>query len=95
MLEIAVQHQPDQKRFICLVDGFTCVAEYTESDSDRSWNVVHTWVAEELRGRGIAEKLMKALAAEARASGHSLTASCSYAALFLERHKEYADIMKN
>ena len=95
MDEINIKFDPGHHRFTVQIDGHDCFVEYTESENGQLWNIVHTWVAAEIRNQGIAEKLMKAVATEARAINRKLTTSCSYAELFFKRHKEYADIVKN
>lgn len=53
----------------------------------------HTLVPPELRGRGVAEKLVRAALAEARARGCRVVPQCSYVARFIERHAEYQDLL--
>jgi predicted GNAT family acetyltransferase len=53
----------------------------------------HTFVPESLRGQGIAEKLVEAGVAYARAQGLKVVPACSYVRRLFERHPErYADI---
>ena len=46
-----------------------------------------------LRGTGAAGRLMAALAADARAKGLKITPICGYAAAWLRRSKEFADLV--
>jgi predicted GNAT family acetyltransferase len=46
-----------------------------------------------LRGTGAAGRLMAALAGEARAKGLGVTPICGYAAAWLRRHREFADLV--
>ena len=46
-----------------------------------------------LRGTGAAGRLMAALAADARARNLKLTPICSYAAAWLQRSKEFHDLV--
>ncbi|MDP3447026.1 MAG: GNAT family N-acetyltransferase [Eubacteriales bacterium] len=50
-------------------------------------DINHTYVNPALRGQGIAGELMEALASELRKQGLKATASCSYANVWLERHR--------
>jgi len=52
----------------------------------------HTVVPPELRGRGIAEKLVRTALAEARAAGRKVVPQCSYVARFIERHTEFTGL---
>lgn len=53
----------------------------------------HTFVPPELRGRGLAEQLVRAALAEARTKGWRVVPACSYVAAFIERHPEYRDLL--
>ncbi len=47
-----------------------------------------TFVDDSLRGQGVAGQLMEAAAKELAAQGKKATATCSYAAKWLEKHPE-------
>ena len=51
--------------------------------------VVRTYVAESLRGQGIAGKLMEAASEAAKKRGKKVVAACSYAEAWLQKHPEY------
>jgi len=67
------------------------VLEYERSG--RCMAIVHTHVPEELRGRGLAGRLVRAALDHARAEGLVVEPQCSYAADWLARHPEYADLV--
>ena len=89
--EIAVSHNPSARRYESVVDGHLSVCEY-ELDAGRVI-FTHTVVPPELRGRGIAEKLVRAALAGAREQGRKVVPACSYVAKFIERNKEYQDLL--
>jgi predicted GNAT family acetyltransferase len=53
----------------------------------------HTLVPDELRGRGIAARLVEALVADAREEGFRIVPQCSYVAVAFRRHREWADLL--
>ncbi len=53
----------------------------------------HTYVPPELRGRGIAQQLVEALVADARAEGFRIVPQCSYVDALFRRHPEWADLL--
>jgi predicted GNAT family acetyltransferase len=55
--------------------------------------ILHVEAHPALRGSGAAGKFMQALAEHARAEGYKLEPHCSYAATWLKRHEEYADLL--
>lgn len=55
----------------------------------------HTLVNPSLRGRGIAEELIKRVAQMAREEGLKIVPVCSYAVVKMTRTNEYADVLLN
>jgi predicted GNAT family acetyltransferase len=79
---LEIEHQPSRQRFVCEVDGDTSVLEYVML-TDRRIDFRRTFVPESLRGRGIAERLVRTGLAWAREQGYLIEASCWYARRFL------------
>lgn len=88
---ITVTHNAAANRYEAVVDGHLSICEYEQTDGRMVFT--HTVVPGELRGRGIAEKLVRAALADARAAGKKVVPACSYVAKFIERHKEFADLL--
>lgn len=86
-----VSHNPGASRYEAVVDGHLSVCEY-ELDGTRMI-FTHTVVPPELRGRGIAEQLVRTALADARAAGRQVVPACSYVARFIERHREFQDLL--
>jgi len=89
--DIIITHNAAENRYEATVEGKICVAEYVIK-SDRMI-FTHTFVPVELRGRGIAEKIVRAALADARAQKLKVTPACSYVARFIDRHPEYGDLV--
>ena len=81
-MEIRPDHQPEQRRFVVLVDGQEAVLEY-QLLSDNGIDFTRTFVPEPLRGQGIAEKLVRTGLAWAREQAYEMQASCWYVRRFL------------
>jgi predicted GNAT family acetyltransferase len=79
-----VIHEPVSRRFVISTDGLESVLEYQWNGRD-AVNFTHTFVPQELRGRGIAERLVRTGLAWGRAQGLQMQASCWYVRRFLER----------
>ena len=71
-----VVHQPENSRFVIEQDGQTCLLEY-ERHSGRV-NYTHTYVPFRLRGKGLAEELVKAALTWADNESLEKEASCWY-----------------
>ena len=81
-----VQHQPDRDRFVVDNDQSESVLEYRLLPDNRI-DFSRTYVPPELRGQGIAEKLVRTGIAWARQQGYSMQASCWYVRRFLDRRR--------
>ena len=89
--EIVVRHNAAANRFEAAMGAHLAVAEYVLEDGRMV--LTHTFVPPELRGRGLAEKLVRPALDLARAEGRRVVPQCSYVATFIERHPEYQDLL--
>lgn len=87
-----VRHNEAAARYEVEVAGALAVAEY-ELTPDGRQVFTHTLVPPELRGRGLAEILVRRALADARAAGRKVVPACSYVAKFIERNREFADLV--
>lgn len=89
---VTVVHNPAASRYEATVDGHLAVAEYTLDGPRQTFT--HTFVPGELRGRGIAELLVRAALEDARTAGRRIVPQCSYVARFVSRHAEYEALVE-
>jgi uncharacterized protein len=68
------------------------VARYRDEDGARVFT--HTEVDPAFGGRGLAGRLARRALDDARAEGVRVVARCSYIAGYLEKHEEYADLVR-
>lgn len=90
MNDIDIQHDSTVHRFLCEVDGHTGSVEYRREGGVMT--ILHTDVPEQIGGRGIASRLVRAALDFARAEGLRVVPRCSYTAAWIERHPDYADL---
>lgn len=88
---VTVRHDEAARRFVADIDGHLAHADY-ELDGDRMV-FTHTFVPPELRGRGLAEQLIRPALAHARAHHLRVIPACSYVASFIGRHPEFRDLL--
>lgn len=88
---VQVTQNVRESRFEATVDGELCVADYDQRDGEITFT--HTYVPASLRGRGIAEKLVRTALEYARAQQLRVIPACSYVAVFIQRHREYAPLV--
>jgi predicted GNAT family acetyltransferase len=90
--EIFVRHNVAECRFETTVDGFISVAEYALEAEALVFT--HTFVPSELRGRGIAEKLVRTALEWARHQQRRIVPACSYVAVFVQRNPEFQSLLR-
>ena len=91
--KIKILHNEKEGCFFCDVDGHRCVAEHEMKDQGKALDVYRTFVHSDLRGRGIAEELLKAVVDYAAQNGIKVIPSCSYAVTYFRRHKEHQALL--
>lgn len=87
----AVQHDEEAKSFRVVIEGAVAHADY-EVESGRMV-CTHTYVPPALRGRGLAEVVVRAMLGHARERGLRVMPACSYVAVFIERNAEFRDLV--
>lgn len=80
--EIAIEHQQDKQRFIIPIDDYEAVLEYRLDGKHIDFN--RTFVPDELRGKGLAERLVRHGLKWAKAQNFEIQASCWYVQKFLK-----------
>lgn len=80
-----VQHLSDEHKFVIQQEGDTAVLAYRlfKMDEKLAVNFYSTYVPPEFRGKGLAEKLVRAGLQWAKEQGYQIEASCWYVAKFI------------
>jgi predicted GNAT family acetyltransferase len=88
-MDLNIQHEPG-KRYFAAVSGGEAEAAYAEdADGTRSFN--HTYVPDEMRGKGVAEQLVRHALDDTVRSGHAFKAVCPYVKQLIQKHPEYQE----
>ena len=87
----SIHHDPAGRRFTTHVDGVDCLLDYGLAASVMT--ITHTEVPAAVGGRGIAADLVQSALDVARTNGWQVVPACSYAAVWIERHPAYADLL--
>lgn len=62
------------------------------NSTDNVVNITRTFVDPSLRGKGVANKLLEAVAIKLREENKKAYPTCSYAVKWFERHNQYSDV---
>lgn len=91
-----VIHDSRASRFHVDVDGHRGELDYTLHDGGPRGGVMtitHTGVPPAIGGRGVAAELTRVALDTARREGWKVIPACPYAAAFIRRHPEFADLL--
>ena len=86
-----IAHDVAASRFFLLIEGHRCVLDYALTDG--TMTITHTGVPEALGGRGLAGELTRVALEHAKQQGWRVVPRCSYAAVYIQRHPEYASLV--
>ncbi len=87
-MELEVKHDEKAGKYYALIDGGEAVCEYGPA-GDGVLNFWHTYVPPELRGRGIADELVRQALEDVLARGLKVIPSCWFVRVYIERHARY------
>lgn len=89
-MNFEIRHDADAQRFETTVEGALSELDYRLAGA--TMTITHTGVPPQLEGRGIASALTQAAMEMARANGWKVVPACSYAAAWLRRHPQFAEL---
>ena len=89
---LEIIHNEAEKRFEVWIEGYLSKLDYIRDG--RNFVITHVGVHPELRGQGVAGKITQAGLEYARANSLRVIPMCSYAAAYIRRNPQYADLMK-
>ncbi len=93
MADITVQDDPDESRYVVLVDGeIGGMLGYTRVADGTTLDLVHTVILPSHRGQGLAGELAAQALDDIRARGERAIASCSFLKGWLPDHPQYQDL---
>ena len=93
-IEIARHDAATHGAYRAELSGVNRAAELTWRASGNARIANHTFVPPEMRGRGVAQQLVEALVADARAQGFTIVPQCSYVEALFRRRPEWADLLE-
>ena len=81
-----------QHRYELTVDGHLAATYYSIADGVVTF--IHTEVPSELGGKGVGSALVKGALDQVRADGLKVIAQCPFVKAYIDKHSEYADLLK-
>jgi predicted GNAT family acetyltransferase len=90
--KLEVSHNQEEHRFETWVDGYLSKLDYIQDG--KNFVITHVGVSPELRGQGIAGKIVEVSLAYAKANSLRVVPMCSYAAAYIRRHPEHMELTR-
>lgn len=88
-MSVEVRNDEAKRRFVADVEGHEATIEYVRTGD--AYNLLHTFVPEELRGRHFGEDLVRGALEQIKAQGAKFLPTCPFVQAFLKRHPEYQE----
>ena len=90
--ELEVIHNPAENRFETWIDGYLSKLDYIQDGGN--FVITHVGVYPEFRGQGVAGKIVQAGLEYAKENSLRVIPMCPYAAAYIRKHPEYAELTK-
>ena len=90
--KIEVTHNVAEHRFETFIDGYLSKLDYIQDG--KNFVITHVGVSPELRGQGIAGRIVQLGLEYAKERSLRVVPMCSYAAAYIRRHPEYAELTR-
>lgn len=87
-----VRNNTEKNRYELSVDGHLAATYYRIADGVITF--IHTEVPDALAGRGVGSKLVKGALDQVRAAGLKVVPQCPFVRAYIEKHSDYADLLK-
>jgi predicted GNAT family acetyltransferase len=90
--KLEVAHNQSENRFETWIDGYLSKLDYIQDG--KNFVITHVGVHPELRGQGVAGRIVQVSLEYAKENSLRVVPMCSYAAAYIRRHPEYAYLTK-
>lgn len=88
---MAFEIKEEASRFTTTLEGHEAHVDFERTEG--TMVITHTYVPGAIGGRGVAAELIRAAFDAARKAGLKVSPVCSYAAVWLQKHPDYADLL--
>ena len=90
-MDMEIIHDTKNQKFYTVIDGKEAYLRYIVVNTN-TLNMIKTYVPNELRGQGIAGKIVEEGLKYAKKNFYSVIPSCSYVEDYINKHEEYENI---
>jgi len=90
-MDVEVRHDKENECFVAELDGFEALLDYSIDGNEI--NFYHTFSPPQLRGKGLAKKIVEYAFNYARENNLKVIPGCSYVQAFVERNDKYGELL--
>jgi predicted GNAT family acetyltransferase len=90
--KIEVTQNEAEQRFETWIDGYLSKLDYIQDG--KNFVITHVGVSPELRGQGIAGRIVQVGLEYAKEKSLRVVPMCSYAAAYIRKHPEYVELTR-
>ena len=90
-MDFEIKQDMKKNRFVSFVEGYEAVVEYTLKDN--IIDIYRTYTPTELRGKGIAGRLVNFALEHTKENNLKVIPTCSYVKGYIERHENYKELL--
>ena len=83
-----IRHDPQARKYYAIVDGQEAVLQYSEAGPG-TLNYWRTFVPVPLRGKGIADEIVRHALEDALEKGLKIVPSCWFVDVYIQRHARF------
>lgn len=91
-MDLDIRHDPQARKYYALIDGQEALLQYSEA-GDRTLNFWRTFVPVPLRGKGIADEIVRHALEDALEKGYRIVPSCWFVDVYIRRHTRYQNMV--
>ena len=91
-MEVEIKLDEARKVFAATINGNEAYLEYAMREN--KINFLHTYTPPQLRGKGLAGKIVKFAFEYAKENNLRVIPTCPYIGTFLERHEQYKELVE-
>ena len=92
LAKLEVTHNEAEQRFETWIDGYLSKLDYIQDGNN--FVITHVGVYPELRGQGVAGRIVEVGLEYAKERSLRVVPMCSYAAAYIRKHPEYAELTR-
>lgn len=90
-MDYEIKQEAEKNRFVSYIEDYEAVVEY--SLKNNLIDLYRTFTPLELRGKGVAGKIVKFALEYARDNNLKVIPTCSYVKSYIERHENYKNLL--